>query len=113
MLLDNYSVSINRLLIWGIPAVILLVFGVITFQRTKVWKNSETLWTDAIKHFPNAPVPRTNRANYLISISSGVKDKARQNEMLQTALEDCNVALKTNANHAKGYENRQNIYFKT
>ena len=112
MLLDKYSASINRFLLWGIPAVILLVFGVITFQRTKVWKNSETLWTDTIKHFPGAPVPRTNRANYLISSSSGVKDKVRQNEMLQTALGDCNEALKTNANHAKGYENRQNIYLR-
>jgi tetratricopeptide (TPR) repeat protein len=112
MLLDKYSVSIKRWLLWGIPAAILLIFGVITFQRTKVWKNSETLWTDAIKHFPDAPVPRTNRANYLISTSTGVKDKVRQNEILQTALEDCNVALKTNANHAKGYENRQNIYLR-
>ena len=81
-------------------------------SRTKVWKDSETLWTDAIKHFPGAPVPRTNRANYLISKSSGIKDKAKQNEMLQTALDDCNEALKTNANHAKGYENRQNIYLR-
>jgi tetratricopeptide (TPR) repeat protein len=112
MLLDRYSTSINRSLLWGIPAAGLLVFCVITFQRTKVWQDSETLWTDAIKHFPGAPVPRTNRANYLISSSSGVKDKVRQNEMLQTALEDCNQALKTNANHAKGYENRQNIYLR-
>jgi tetratricopeptide (TPR) repeat protein len=29
---------------------------------------------------------------------------------LQRALEDCNEALKSNPNHAKGYENRQNIY---
>src|SRR4030095_6030765 len=87
-------------------------FGVITFQRTKVWNNSNTLWTDVIKRFPGAPVPRTNRANYLISSFAGVKDKARQNEMLQTALQDCNEALKTNANHAKGYENRQNIYLR-
>src|SRR6187200_779016 len=69
MLLDKYSISVNRSLLWGIPAVVLLVFGIITFQRTKVWNNSETLWTDAIKHFPDAPVPRTNRANYLISTS--------------------------------------------
>jgi tetratricopeptide (TPR) repeat protein len=112
MLLDKFSASVNRSLVWGIPAVILLAFCVITFQRTKVWKNSETLWTDTIKHFPDAPVPRTNRANYLISTSSTVKDKAKQNEMLQMALEDCNVALKANANHAKGYENRQNIYLR-
>lgn len=112
MLLDKYSASINKSLLWGIPAAILFVFGVITFQRTKVWNNSNTLWTDVIKRFPGAPVPRTNRANYLISSSAGVKDKARLNEMLQTALQDCNEALKTNPNHAKGYENRQNIYLR-
>jgi len=112
MLLDKYSASVNRWLLWGVPAVALLVFCVITFQRTKVWKNSETLWTDAIKHFPGAPVPRTNRANYLISASSAVKDKVRQNEMLQTALEDCNASVKSNANHAKAYENRQNVYLR-
>jgi tetratricopeptide (TPR) repeat protein len=112
MLLDKYSASTNRSLLWGIPAVALLVFAIITFQRTKVWKNSDTLWTDTIKHFPGASVPRTNRANYLISSSTTVKDKVKQNEMLQTALEDCTEALKTNANHAKGYENRQNIYLR-
>jgi protein O-mannosyl-transferase len=112
MLLDKYSVSVNKYLLWGIPAVVMLVFCVLTFQRTKVWRNSETLWTDAIKHFPNAPVPRTNRANYLIGASSSVKDKVRQNEMLQTALEDCNAAVKSNPNHAKAYENRQNIYLR-
>ncbi|HEV8272517.1 MAG TPA: hypothetical protein VGQ04_14500 [Chitinophagaceae bacterium] len=112
MLLDKYSASTNRSLLWGIPAIALLVFAVITFQRTKVWKNSDTLWTDTIKHFPGASVPRTNRANYLISSSTTVKDKVKQNEMLQTALEDCTEALKTNANHAKGYENRQNIYLR-
>jgi protein O-mannosyl-transferase len=112
MLLDKYSVSVNKYLLWGIPAVVMLVFCVLTFQRTKVWRNSETLWTDAIKHFPNAPVPRTNRANYLIGASSSVKDKVRQNEMLQTALEDCNAAVKSNPNHTKAYENRQNIYLR-
>ena len=112
MLLDKYSATVNKYLIWGIPAAVMLVFCVLTFQRTKVWRNSETLWTDALKHFPTAPVPRTNRANYLISASSSEKDKVRQNEMLQIALEDCNAAVKSNANHAKAYENRQNIYLR-
>jgi len=83
-----------------------------TFQRTKVWKNSDTLWTDTIKHFPTASVPRTNRANYLISISARPENKAKQAELLQRALEDCNESLKTKFNHAKAYENRQNIYLR-
>ena len=112
MLLDKYAQSANKYLVWGIPAAALLVFSVITFQRTKVWKNSETLWTDAIKHSPTAPVPRTNRANYLISASASVNDPVRRDQMLQMALEDCTESIKSNANHAKAYENRQNIYLR-
>ncbi|HEX6847534.1 MAG TPA: hypothetical protein VF144_11185 [Chitinophagaceae bacterium] len=110
MLLDKYSAAVSKKLLWGIPAAVLLVFCVITFQRTKVWRNSDTLWTNTIKHFPKAPVPRTNRANYLLNRSRSITDKGEQNGMLQRALEDCNEALKANPNHAKGYENRQNIY---
>ncbi|HEU4861629.1 MAG TPA: hypothetical protein VFT15_17410, partial [Chitinophagaceae bacterium] len=112
MLLEKYSARYNRSLLWGIPAAILLVFGMIAFQRTKVWKDSDTLWTNVIKHFPDASVPRTNRANYLIRISSRKENKARENELLQRALEDCNEALKSKLNHGKAYENRQNIYLR-
>ena len=112
MLLEKYSALFNRSLVWGIPAVILLVFGVITFQRTKVWKDSGTLWTNVIKHFPDASVPRTNRANHLIRISAKMENKSRENELLQKALEDCTEALKGKLNHAKAYENRQNIYLR-
>src|SRR6187455_2752567 len=51
----------------GIAA--LIAFGIITFQRTKVWKNSGTLWTDALKTHPRAPYARTNRANYLSKLA--------------------------------------------
>ncbi len=112
MMLDNYSATINKSLIWGITGAVVLVFGVITFQRTKVWKDSDTLWTNVLEHFPNSSVPRTNRANYLIRISSAPENKGKQSELLQRALEDCNEALKTPLNHAKAYENRQNIYLR-
>jgi len=111
-MLDKYSVTINKLLLWGITGAVLLVFGIITFQRTKVWKDSDTLWTNVLEHFPNSSVPRTNRANYLTRISSEPKNKGSQNELLQRALEDCNEALKVPLNHAKAYENRQNIYLR-
>src|SRR4030095_561309 len=112
MILDKYSTATNRSLLWGIPAIGLLVFGFITFQRTKVWKDSDTLWTDVIEHYPNASVPRTNRANYLIHISPNAGSKGRERELLERALEDCTIALKSKSNHAKGYENRQNIYLR-
>ena len=112
MLLEKYAASWNKYMVWGIPAAVLLIFAVITFQRTKVWKDSDTLWTDAIKHFPGASVPRNNRAHHLLRISSKLNDKAQENVLLQRALEDCNVTLKSGLNHAKAFENRQNIYLR-
>lgn len=112
MMLDKYTTSTNRALVWGIPALVLLVFGIMTFQRTKVWKDSDTLWTDVIKQYPDSPVPRTNRANHLIRISSNAGSKEKERELLERALEDCTIALKVKSNHAKGYENRQNIYLR-
>src|SRR6187455_2740110 len=53
----------------AVGAVAIIAFGVITFQRTKVWKNSGTLWTDALKTHPRAPYARTNRANYLSKLA--------------------------------------------
>jgi tetratricopeptide (TPR) repeat protein len=90
----------------------LVVFAFLTFQRTRVWKDSDTLWTDVIKHYPKTSVPRNNRANYLIRISSNISDTAKQNELLQRALEDCNVTLSGKLNHARAYENRQNLYLR-
>jgi protein O-mannosyl-transferase len=112
MLLDKYATQKNKTIVWGIPAAAMLVFCVITFQRIKVWKDSETLWTDVIKHFPDAPMPRTNRADYLISLSARTTDIVRKNELLQMALEDCNVSLRSNLNQAKAFEKRQNIYLR-
>ena len=110
MYLDQWSARLRKKIVWGSVAVVLIIFGYITFERTKVWKDSFSLWTDTIKHFPDAPVPRTNRANYLIKFASRPENFNDRVRVLQIALEDCNAALKSNANHAKGYENRMNIY---
>ena len=112
MILDKYGTTVNRRWLWGIPAAVLLIFCVMTFFRTRVWKNSETLWTNVLKHYPDAAVPRTNRANHLIRASQQAGTKEKERQMLETALEDCTIALKAKPNHAKGYENRQNIYLR-
>jgi hypothetical protein len=112
MLLDKYSGTISKKIVWGLPAAVLLVFAIMTFIRTDVWQNTDTLWTDTLKHYPNTSVPRSNRANYLIRISSLPENKPKEKEILQRALEDCNEALKTGINAARAYENRQNIYLR-
>jgi protein O-mannosyl-transferase len=110
MILSRFKPMPSKAVAWLIPAVVAVVFGGLTFQRTKVWKDSATLWTDVINRYPEAPVPRTNRANNAIKLSIDTAYKDRKNELLQQALEDCTIAIKYKPNHAKGFENRQNIY---
>jgi hypothetical protein len=112
MLAEKFLTAKLKPVLAGMALAALAFFGFLTFQRTKVWKDSETLWTDVINRYPDSPFPRTSRSNHLIRISADIANKDRTNELLQQALEDCNVALKTNPNHAKGYENRQNIYLR-
>ncbi|HKC35713.1 MAG TPA: hypothetical protein VKB95_06610 [Chitinophagaceae bacterium] len=88
----------------GVMAII--AFGAITFQRTKVWKNSGTLWTDALKTYPRAPYARTNRANYLSKLALRPDQKPFADSIYKLAYEDCAVALSVRPNHAPAFEYR-------
>jgi len=106
---DRYSKS--KLPFWLTAGAVTLIFGIITFQRTKVWKDSDSLWSDVIKHYPYSPVPRTNRANYIINRAIDPANKAQKDILFQRALDDCNVAINVKPTHTPGYEDRQFIYY--
>ena len=110
MWLEKYLDHLTNTFIKAVPFVIAIVFGIISFQRTKVWKDGDTLWADVIKKYPDAATPRSNHANYLKGMAARPEYKAQETELLQRALEDCNVAITLKPNHIKAYENRQNIY---
>ena len=110
MLLEKYLAVSSGILMKAMPVVFAIVFGIISFQRTKVWKDADTLWTDVIKKYPGAATPRSNHADYLRGLTANPEYKGRENELLQRALEDCNVAITLKPTHIKAYENRQNIY---
>jgi len=97
-------------LFWVITGIASIVFGFITFRQTSVWKNNLTLWTNAIKYYPDLPIARSNRANYLISKASQMSNPDSANLLYQQALEDCNVALRAKPNDEESLANRQNVY---
>jgi len=94
----------------AIGAAFIIAFGIITFQRTKVWKNSGTLWTDALKSYPRAPYARTNRANYLSKLALRPDQKPFADSIYKIAFEDCAVALSVRPNHAPAFEYRGLMY---
>ncbi|HOW27938.1 MAG TPA: tetratricopeptide repeat protein [Elusimicrobiota bacterium] len=80
-----------------VPALVgtVMMFGVAAHHRCAVWKDSITLWTDVILHYPEAKDAYYNR---------GVAyDDVR---MMQQAYEDYTMAIKIDPEHAKAYVNR-------
>ena len=90
-LTDRYGDTLKWIVLTGIT----LVFGIIAFERTKVWKDSGTLWTDVIRQYPVAPSPRSNRAHYLFKKAMTTPNASEKNKMYLQIIEDCNVALAT------------------
>lgn len=110
MWLNKYAESTSMGFVKAIPFAVGLVLGIISFQRTKVWKNGDTLWTSVIRQYPDAATPRSNHADYLKKMATMPEYKAQENELLREALEDCNIAIRSKPTHVKAYENRQHIY---
>jgi len=110
MWLNKYLDSTSGSFIKAIPFIIGIVFGFISFQRTNVWKDGDTLWSDVIKHYPDAATPRSNHADYLKKMAGLLENKSRADQLLQQALEESSIAIKLKPTHVKAYENRENIY---
>jgi tetratricopeptide (TPR) repeat protein len=70
-----------------------------TYARNKVWKNSETLWTNTIRQFPRTVIAFSNRGSYY-----------QKKEKLDLALADFNEALRLKNNHTESLINRADIY---
>jgi hypothetical protein len=91
-LLAKY-LSPDKLKMVGIAAgLIALVFSVVSFQRTQTWKDSDTLWSDVIRHYPDAAMPRGMRAqnNYNKALLMNPADAI---PVFQQVVEDCSVAI--------------------
>ncbi|OWY25828.1 tetratricopeptide repeat protein [Sphingobacteriales bacterium UPWRP_1] len=89
-----------KTVVYRAAGVVLLLFAIFSFQRAKVWKNSETLWTDVIEKYPRSDVAYDNRGVYYRSI--------KQNDK---ALADYNKVIEINPQYPLTYNNRANIYF--
>lgn len=79
--------------------IYLLLFAFMSYNQTKIWKNSATLWTHVLKYYKNTALPYGNRANYY-----------RDNKQFDLALADYNSAINLKAGHAT-YNSRAKLYF--
>jgi len=76
-----------------------LLLAVMTYNRSMVWKDGMSLFTDIIEHYPNKAMSYYNLAN----------EYNRQGDYV-TALETFDKAIAINAKSASFYNNKANTY---
>ncbi|MEI6435871.1 MAG: tetratricopeptide repeat protein, partial [Bacteroidota bacterium] len=82
---------------WGIAAVYTVVLMFLTYQQSKAWLNSETLWSDALSKNPRIPVAWYNRGNVRMD-SSNIKG----------AIADYTECINLDGTFSRAYINRGN-----
>lgn len=84
----------------GIAGILILVYGMVTFQQNKIWQNSATLWTHVLKYYKETTLPYGNRANYY-----------RDKKMYKEAIADYNATIALKDNQPQAYNSRARLYF--
>jgi tetratricopeptide (TPR) repeat protein len=86
----------------GAGLFILLLFAVMSWNRTQVWKNSIALWTDVMEKNPRSISAYVNRS-YMYN----------HTDQYDKAMQDCNEGLKLEPDNFKLYVNRGISYRNT
>ena len=86
----------------GILAVVYFSFlGIKSFNQVKVWRNSESLWNNTVKHFPDFARGLNSRGYYYMSVGENEK-----------ALRDFTRAIKNDPSYLGPYNNRCELLFR-
>ena len=96
--LRQKETSSGKYALYGLGGLMAL-YMVMTFQQTKIWHDSDKLWTHVLKYYDKTSLPFRNRANYR-------RDQGRTEE----ALADYNSAIKLKPDGAL-YNSRAKLYF--
>ena len=91
----------RKVMAFSILAVVVLLFMVVAFQRTRIWKNGETLWSDVIEKYPNKDSrPYACRGIYY-----------KETDQMDKALKDFTKDLELDPSDVEILQFRGNIYF--
>ena len=98
---ENKKYIHYKSLLMVLSSVIVLLLGYLTFERTKIWRNSGVFWGNVAEEFPKLELPYYNRAAYYY----GIKD-------YDSALLDFNKAIQINPKYKDALSWRSEIFTK-
>jgi protein O-mannosyl-transferase len=100
-----------------IPVYILSAFFValmmiLSIKQTKIWRNSDTLWSRVIELYPALETPRSLRGTYYSKVAARIKDPGQKKQFEDKALEDFRIAIRAGTGRADVLEGAGIIYGK-
>lgn len=92
----------NKKYVYAGAASYILALSILTFGRTGVWQDSETLWSDVIEKYPTDFLAYNNRASYYSSLNQ-----------TDLAIRDYSSALLFHQSSVQSYHDRGILYLRT
>ena len=125
----------QKMVVWGLAGVIVLILSVITYGQVGLWQNSGTLYRHVLNYYPKAHIAKTGMGNYyreqkrfedaIAAYRSSLKIQEtaeaaynlgvvlNRTGRIPDALEAYEKAIEINPNFAAAYLNIGAIYIKT
>jgi len=89
-----------RLFVFSLVGLTIITYCFMSFQQSKIWKDSGTLWTHVLKHTQNSTLPYGNRGNFY-----------RDQGLNKLALKDYNSRIALKADDPSPFNSRAKLYF--
>jgi tetratricopeptide (TPR) repeat protein len=113
MLVETYLPKSIKYGIYGISAIAALFWMTSTKSQVDSWQDSEALWGKVISTYPNQEQPHSIRGNFygkMASRSIEQKNPQKQQEYMNKAAEDFQIAIKLKSERPDVYEGMGNIF---
>ncbi|MCA9407614.1 MAG: tetratricopeptide repeat protein [Candidatus Omnitrophica bacterium] len=98
---QNEKRTLKRWVLCGVVIVFFTGIFMKTLRQIKIWRNSETLWSYVIKHYPNNDDAYVSRGGFY-------NDQGQY----ELAIKDFNRAIALNPNYAEAFNNRGLAYLR-
>lgn len=96
----------------GLVIAATIGFGILSSRYIPTWASTETLWTNVIRQYPRAWVPRSNRANFYYQQAQNPANAAQYAVLMERAVADCDTALMNNPGHYASLDIRSLAYIR-
>lgn len=101
--------NFNKNVIYGVVTVYVLSLSLLTIERIKVWKNSETLWSDCVSKYPEAVIGWNNLGSHINVMADSLYKKSNNSKFIEQkkyAVDCFTQGLKYKPDYTHAFYNR-------